>query len=172
MASLMDNLMDLLEKENDEYRKLLELSMNKTPIIIEGKVAELDKITEDEQEIVSVIAKLDKELEKVMTDIASVLNKDVHTLKLDQLTALLEGRPKEQNRLSAVRTSLKLTVERLSKVNNRNKDLINDSLEMVAYNMNIIKGMQAAPETANYTKNAYSSGAQMGTDVKRFDAKQ
>ena len=35
MASLVENLIDLLEQENSEYEKLLELSMKKTPVIIE-----------------------------------------------------------------------------------------------------------------------------------------
>ena len=172
MASLMDNLMDLLEKENDEYRKLLDLSMKKTSVIIEGNIAELDKITEDEQERVGVITKLEAKREAIMKDIAAVLNKDVQSLKLNQLTALLDGRTKEQNRLSNIHTTLKLTIDQLVKVNNHNRDLITDSLEMVEFNMNILKGMRAAPETANYTKGAYSSGVQMGTDVKQFDAKQ
>ena len=61
MASLMENLMDLLEKENSEYEKLLELSMEKTPVIIEGNVEKLEKITDDENIIVSRVNMLDKQ---------------------------------------------------------------------------------------------------------------
>ena len=34
MASLMEDLIEVLEKENSEYEKLLALSMKKTPVII------------------------------------------------------------------------------------------------------------------------------------------
>ena len=89
MASLMENLISLLEQENDEYEKLLELSMQKTPVIIEGDISKLEKITDEEQIIVGKVNRLDKEREQVMQDIATVLNKDVQTLKLGKLTALL-----------------------------------------------------------------------------------
>ena len=38
--------------------------------------------------------------------------------------------------------------------------------------MNILQSMKAAPETANYTKGAYTSGDIMGVNAGRFDAKQ
>ena len=38
--------------------------------------------------------------------------------------------------------------------------------------MNLVQSMRAAPETANYTKSAYSSGDVMGTVSGGFDAKQ
>ena len=72
MASLMENLMDLLERENSEYEKLLELSMEKTPVIIEGNIEKLEKITDDENIIVSRVNMLDKQRMQAMQDIANV----------------------------------------------------------------------------------------------------
>jgi flagellar biosynthesis/type III secretory pathway chaperone len=172
MASLMENLMDLLEKENSEYEKLLELSMQKTPVIIQGDIANLEKITDEEQIIVSSVNRLDKEREKVMNDIATVLNKDVQTLKLSLLITLLAERPAEQRRLSDIRRKLKITMDQMMRVNEHNRELIQSSLEMIQYNMNVLKSMKAAPETANYTRDAFNSGTTMGSNQKRFDAKQ
>ena len=172
MASLMENLMDLLEKENSEYEKLLELSMEKTPVIIEGNVEKLEKITDDENIIVSRVNMLDKQRMQAMEDIANVLNKDVESLKLAQLTAMLSQRPQEQKRLAAIHTRLKITTEQLVRVNEHNMDLITRSLQMVEYNMNVIKSMKCAPETANYTRGAYNAGNTMGSVQKSFDAKQ
>lgn len=172
MASLMENLMDLLERENSEYEKLLELSMNKTPVIIEGNIEMLEKITDDENVIVGRVNSLDKQREQVMKDIAAVLNKDVQNLKLTQLTLLLAGRPQEQKRLAAIHTKLKITTEQLVRVNEHNRDLITRSLEMVQYNMNVVKSLKTAPETANYTRGAYNAGSTIGGGQKSFDAKQ
>lgn len=172
MASLMENLMDLLEQENSEYEKLLELSMQKTPVIIEGDIAKLEKITDEEQIIVGRVNRLDKEREKIMKDIATVLNRDVQTLKLSQLTTLLAGRPAEQKRLSDIHGRLKITMNQMVRVNDQNRDLIQSSLEMIQYNMNVLKSMKAAPETANYTRDAFNSGSTMGSIQKSFDAKQ
>ena len=157
MASLMENLMDLLEQENSEYEKLLELSMQKTPTIIEGDIEKLNKITDEEQIIVGKVNRLDKEREKIMKDIATVLNKDVQILKLSHLITLLAEKPAQQNRLSAIHTKLKINTDQMVRVNNRNRELIQSSLDKVQYNMNILKSMKAAPETANYTKGAYNS---------------
>ena len=52
MASLMENLIDVLGRESTEYEALLQLSQRKTPIIAGGDLAELQKITDEEQELV------------------------------------------------------------------------------------------------------------------------
>ena len=49
MASLMENLIDVLDRESTEYEALLQLSQRKTPIIAGGDLAELQKITDEEQ---------------------------------------------------------------------------------------------------------------------------
>lgn len=172
MASLMENLIDLLEQENSEYEKLLELSMKKTPVIVEGDISKLEKITDEEQIIVGKVNRLDKERESVMKDIATVLNRDVQTLKLSKLTALLSGRPAEQRKLSEVHSKLKITMNQMMRVNNQNRELIQSSLDMIQYNMNVLKSLKAAPETANYTREAYNSGSTVGTEQNGFDAKQ
>ena len=61
MASLMENLIDVLDRESTEYEALLQLSQRKTPIIAGGDLAELQKITDEEQELVSRIHNLDKQ---------------------------------------------------------------------------------------------------------------
>ena len=52
------------------------------------------------------------------------------------------------------------------------QQLIENSLELVRFDMNVLQAMKTAPETANYSRNAYSTGAIMGTGAGRFDAKQ
>ena len=40
MASLMENLIEVLDLESTEYENLLGLSMKKTPVIVAGAMAE------------------------------------------------------------------------------------------------------------------------------------
>ena len=47
----MENLIDVLDRESTEYEALLQLSQRKTPIIASGNLAELQKITDEEQEL-------------------------------------------------------------------------------------------------------------------------
>ena len=45
MASLMENLMDVLEEEGGYYDALLELSMKKTEVIVSNDIPALQQIT-------------------------------------------------------------------------------------------------------------------------------
>lgn len=45
MASLLENLIDVLDCENTQYEKLLELAESKTPAIVSGDIESLGKIT-------------------------------------------------------------------------------------------------------------------------------
>ncbi len=172
MASLMEELIDCLEKETAEYEQLLSLSRNKTKVIVSSDVTALEKITDEEQIIVSRIANLDHKRETVTKDIADVINKDVDTLKLSTLIELLANQPNERKRLSAVHDRLKETVHNVKLVNEGNAELIKHALEMVTFDLNMIKAMQQAPQTANYSRNASSTGTMLGSGMGSFDAKQ
>ena len=166
MASLIENLISVLEGEAAEYDKLLELSTRKTPVIVAGNLEELAKITDEEQIVVGRIGRLDAKRQEVFADIANVINKDVKTLKLS------EQRPEEQQKLAKVHDKLKTAVHEVQKVNGQNRTLIQNALEMVEFDMNMLQSMKTAPETANYNKGAYNTGAHMGVGAKGFDAKQ
>ena len=172
MASLMEDLISILEQEDSLYEDLLKLSMSKPPVLISGDLEALSRITEDEQEIVNKVNALDKKREEGMKDIANVLGKDVKTLKLTDLIEILRSRPAEQNRLAAIYDKLSDTIGQMKRTNEQNRELIESSLEMVQFDMNVLQAYKAAPETANYSKNALNSGAYMGNTKGGFDAKQ
>lgn len=172
MASLMENLITVLESEASEYEILVGLSTKKTPIIIQGDLTALGQITDEEQIVVGRIQHLEKQREEVIGDIANVINRDVEKLKLVNLIEMLRDRPEESGRLAAVHDKLKDVVHRMEHINNQNRELIRNALEMVEFDMNVIQSLKAAPETANYNKGAYSAGDVMGVSEGRFDAKQ
>ena len=171
MASLMEELISVLQQENDEYKNLLELSLRKTPVIVGADLEALAKITDDEQAVVSRLTRLDKRREECMKDIATVINKDVKTLKLADLIAMLASRPQEQKKLAKIHDELSDTVAQMKRTNEQNKMLIESSLEMVQFDLNVLQAMKAAPETANYTRNAYNAGDVMGQERSGFDSK-
>lgn len=172
MASLMENLIEVLEQESNEYEGLLSLSQNKTPIIVSGNLEELQKITDDEQESVSRITRLEKRRTEITADIANVLNRDVTSLKLANLIEMLSARPEEQRKLAEAHDSLQASVRELKRINEQNRELLTNALEMVEFEMNLLQASKAAPETANYTRGAYNTGDTMGIASRGFDAKQ
>ena len=172
MASLMENLIEVLGQESEEYEGLLALSQKKMRIIAGANLEDLQRITDDEQEVVGRLNRLEKRRIEVTADIANVLNKDVETMKLTNLIEMLSARPAEQAALAAVHDRLKSVVREVQRTNEQNRELLEEALELVNFEMNMLQAYKAAPETANYTRSAYNSGAQMGVDSGGFDAKQ
>ena len=172
MASLMENLIEVLGQECDAYDELLALSQKKTQVIASANLENLQKITDDEQEAVGKVNHLDRRRMEVTTDIANVLNRDVETLKLSKMIELMSSRPGEQAKLAEAHDRLQSSVRELRRINEQNRELLENALEMVEFEMNLLQASKAAPETANYTRSAYSSGVQMGVDSGNFDAKQ
>lgn len=172
MASLMEDLIAVLNQESEAYEKLLGLSSKKTPVIAAGDLKELSKITDEEQAAVGEIQKLEQKRRSCMADIATVLNKDVKTLKLTDLVRLLEKRPSEQKQLAMARDKIKAVADHVRIVNGQNQELLKGALEMVRFEMNILQQAGSAPETANYSKTADTLGDLIGTNTGRFDARQ
>ena len=172
MASIMETLMEVLEQEEQKYSALLALSQKKTGIIIANDTDALIKLTDEEQVVVDEIAALDKKRETAMKDVADVMNKNADDFKLSQLVELLSSRPVEQKRLARVTDSLRQITTNMNRVNDQNRELINSALEMVEFDLNLVRGMKAAPETAQYTSGGFSAGSRLGTSSGKFDAKQ
>lgn len=172
MASLMENLISVLQEETEEYSKLLELSMKKTPAIVAGDLEGLQHITDEEQIIVAKLNRLDARREEVTGDIANVLNKDVKTLKLADIVDMLANRPAEQKQLAETHDGLKFVVGQMVRVNQQNQELIQQSLELVEFDLNLIHSLRSAPQTANYNRGAYVEGSSISTKAGNFDAKQ
>lgn len=171
MASLMENLIEVLNEESREYEGLLSISQRKTPIIVSGNLEELQKITDEEQDMVTRLNGLERRRTEVTADIATVLNKDVTKLTLTNLIDIMSARPAEQQALAEVHDKLRKTVRELQRVNEQNGALLKDALEMVEFEINLLQASRQAPETANYNRGAYSAGDTMGV-TKGFDAKQ
>lgn len=168
MASLIDELIDTLDKENTEYEALLELSTQKTGIIVKDDITSLNEMMAREQVHLDKITNLEKKRIETINDIAIVLNMDVNTLTVKGIAELIKEQEDEYARLSAVHDKLKKTLDKVSTVNEINKGLVQDSLDMIEFNINYLNGFNQIPETANYTRDAYNQG-QMG--VATFDAK-
>ena len=172
MASLLENLIDVLDGENTEYEKLVTLSESKTSVIVAGDIENLGKIMEEEQEIVGRIQGMEKKRDKFLADIANVVNRDVETLKLIDLIQMLESMPDQQRMLMDVQKRLRETIDKLKGTNSKNQMLLSERLDMVNFNLNMIRAMKSAPQTANYSKDAYTNGQPLGILHGGFDAKQ
>lgn len=170
MASLMEELLEVLEEEEKQYRMLIELAEVKSDAIIKANLDELGKITAKEQDAASNLLNLANKRTRVLTDMATVLGKEPGEMTINKMVGYLESQPKEQEMLAARRDRLLEVGTQMQILNRQNEALLKQALEMVEFDLTLLKSMRQAPETANYDKNAYNTGALLGGGG--FDAKQ
>ena len=96
MASLIDTLIDVLGQEDAEYKKLLELSNNKTKAIVGADIERLQDILVQEQARIDAINKLEQQRMENVDDICNVLNLRRTDIKLEDILEVLKKQPKEQ----------------------------------------------------------------------------
>ena len=170
MASLMESLIDVLQRESALYEELLAIASRKTPVIVSGDLETLAKITDEEQLQVEKITNVDKERAVAMKDIATVLNRDPKKMRITDIVRMLDKRPQEQAELARQKDRLVDMVNQVKRVNDQNQELLKSSLEMVEFEMNIIQSARRAPETANYSRFAGTTGDRYGVESGTFNA--
>lgn len=170
MASLMEDFMEVLEKENGEYERLTELSREKRQIIIEGDIPALEEITSREQKITSILKNLENRREEVVKDMSIVLSKEPSELTVTNMIAFLNKQPQEQQKLKELKEKLRHTLDEMADINTQNEILLKQAIEMTEFDLTLFKSMRQAPTTANYDKRANNTGELLGSSG--FDAKQ
>lgn len=170
MASLMEELLDVLHEEDAEYKKLIDLSERKTKALISANTTEIQDIAEAEQMIVEVIQRCEKKCNEVIKDMGIVLGRDMDSLTVSELIGMLDKQPEEQEKLRTEYEKLRQTAMKMKECNERNRVLVEQALEMVEFDLTLFRSMRTAPETANYSRDAVNVGTAKGS--QRFDQKQ
>ena len=170
MASLMEEFINVLEEENRKYAQLVELSRAKTQTIIHANIDELTRITTGEQEIIDELVALEEKRGAVRRGMADVLNKTPQELTLLNMAEMFSSRPEEKEKLLDLRERIRLTLIEVAKVNSQNETLLRQAMEMLEFDMTLVKSMKQAPSTNNYNRRAYNTDSYLpssGFDAKR-----
>ena len=170
MASLMEELIDVLEKEETQYQGLIELGGQKREAIIKADIQTLEQITAREGDVASTLQNIAKKRTRVLNDMATVLGKEPKEVTITKLIGYLENQPQERQKLSEMKERLLTTGGKMRTINEQNEVLLKQALEMVEFDLTLLKSMRQAPETANYNRRAYNTGDLLGGGG--FDAKQ
>lgn len=166
MAGLTTELVNTINSQNEIYEQLVDIGLKKKVSIIENNLKHLQELISKENELVGKNSRLDRKREQIFKDIAFVLNKPL-PITLLQIIDLIKGQPDELTLKNSREKSIEL-LEKLKKINDHNKDLIQVSLEQIDFSMNFIRGsMSNTPYYYDSAGNEINLG-----DKKLFDAQQ
>ena len=169
MASLIEELIMVLGDEEKIYSEIIPIAEKKTQIIVNNDLQSLNSITEEEQELLGKISKLEKKRQEVIRNIGIVMNKKESELNFITIIELLKGQEKEQEELRKLHDKLKRTIDILSTLNERNQMLIKQSLEMIDCDINLMQSLRTSPGVGQY--NIASEVEMQGMKSGMFDAK-
>ena len=133
MASLMEDLIDVLNKEEEQYQGLIELGKKKREVVIRADIKTLDEITATEQEAASNLQNLAKKRARVLNDMATVLGRNPGEVTITKMISYLEEQPVEQKQLMEVKERLLQTGKEMAAINEQNEILLNQALEMTLH---------------------------------------
>jgi flagellar biosynthesis/type III secretory pathway chaperone len=163
VASLVEELVKVLEKEEQIYQTLLDYAQEKTQILIRADVPALEKLTSREQLTSDELNAQGNQQKQLLNDIAVVLGRTTEPMTVTRLIALLDTQPEVQEQLTAARDRLIETADKVKKVNAQNVVLIQQAIELNDFDLTLFKSMRQAPETANYDKSACNTGTLLGS---------
>jgi len=134
----VNTVIGILENEYAYYKDMLELSKSKKDIIVEGKVAELDKIVKLEQNMIFNIGQLEKDREETVAKLCKSLGLDCGRINIRELMQVLKA--EHRNQLEDMQLKLRRILADLKEVNDINGQLIQQSLEYIDYSINLVAG--------------------------------
>ncbi len=176
MASLIENLITGMNEEYAVYEQLLSASQEKTSAIVSNNLDRLRAATDKEQFLVDTITGIANKRRETMDNIAIVLNRKKDDLKITDIIEFLEAQPEFRDPLAHINEKLSKLAKTLKEVNTHNQNLIQESLSMLEYNINLLQNLNRAPETAEYSKDMFKGhdgyAAPQGGATGKFDAKQ
>lgn len=168
MASLVEELVKVLEEEKRIYEALTGYGEQKTDVLIRGDVPALEKITSLEQVAGDQLIGQSNQQVQLLNDIATVLGKTGEKMTVSRLIELLETQPEVQERLTTARDRLIEAADKMKRLNEQNVVLIQQAIELNEFDLTLFKSLRQAPETANYNRSAENTGSLLGSSG--FDA--
>lgn len=170
MASLVEELVSILEKEENIYRTFLGYAEQKRQILIDADVSALEQLTSLEQAASDELLSCSNKQLQLLQDISTVLGKNGEKMTVTKLIGYLESQPVIRQKLLIARDQLLDVAKQVQILNQQNEALLQQAIELTEFDITLFKSLRQAPETANYNRSAYNTGELLGSSG--FDAKQ
>ena len=139
MASLVEELVTVLEEEEKIYQTLISYGEKKTDILIRADVPELEKLTCLEQLASDDLVTHSNQQVQLLKDIANVLGRTEEKMTVTRLITLLESQPDVQKKLTEARDRLLAAADRMNHLNDQNVALIKQAIELNEFDLTLFK---------------------------------
>lgn len=170
VASLVEELVNILEAEEKVYRTMIEYGERKRDVLVAADVPGLEKVTALEQLKGDELVNLSNRQIQLLSDIATVLGMNQGKMTVSRLIGCLGSQPQVQEQLTVARDRLIEAADKMKSLNDENIILIQQAIELNEFDLTLFKSLRQAPETANYNKSASNTGSLLGSSD--FDARQ
>lgn len=161
------SMIEILKKELQYYKDLLALSNTKKTSIIEGKVAELDKIVKLEQNMIFDLGQLEKQREEEVNKLCQRLGISDRKASLTEITEKLTK--EDRTALERIQAAMRKTLSELKAQNDLNGELIKQSLEYIDFSINILTS--SGMETGSLYGDVGSNEKSRAAKTRLFDTK-
>jgi hypothetical protein len=163
-TSVIGRLIEVLEQETKIYDDLLKISRDKTDIIVEGKVSELENIVKLEQSYILSMSKLENVREALVEKLSSTLGLDASEMTISTLTNYANDECVKK--LKTCQMTMSTLLNDLKDINSTNSKLIKNSLEYIDFSINILTAADAANNTYENTGQVKGSKKRSFIDMK------
>lgn len=155
IVTFKEELETILEKEVTTLMSLKDISFEKTDIIINNHIQELEQMAKKEESLINEIGLLEKERERLFDTWGLAIGTPI--------SDVIEKIPEDNKMLIVIKDKMRDIFEELQLRNKLNNDLIKENLDWIDFNMNLITGMQT-PQ--NYGKDNKKSSTNSIFDRK------
>lgn len=170
MASLSEELISTMAEEKQGYDDLYDLARTERQAVIDRDLPKLSSVTEQAQAKSDDLKSLQNRRLRILKDMSEVLGHDENVLTVSEIIEALSGQEKEKEALIEARDALVKSATKMQFLNQENKVLLEQAMEMIDFDLQLYKSTRQAPETANYGRDAENTGELLGQSG--FDFKQ
>ena len=170
MAGIIYELVSVLEQENECYEGLDTLAGYTETAVVNKNIEFLQEVVKTQEEFVGRLTILNRKREGLMKDIAIVTGMNAQGLTITKIIDKIGPNTEVGGQLTKLRDQIKDSLAELRKKSEFNKQLLTDSLDMVDFTVNAIRGNRGYGHVVNYSRPGEDVAEQRQQSI--FDHKQ
>jgi len=152
-------LLAIMEKQLEIYRRLLTLAYEKRPVLVKGKIPELEKITKEEELLILQVGRLEEQRQVLVRALANHFVLSPEDVTLSRITERVDE--ETCSKLQQVLEDLPGVLKELADINEVNTELIKNSLDYINFSIDILVSNSRTPVYNQHEEKKKESAAKI-----------